>query len=279
MSTSTPPVFSETNFYFVLKRYWLLVLTPVVVGVAIASLLSFGRTPVYTSQARLTIGSLNISTQGIPGFVYAAQGLAGAYSRVVTADGVVDPVAKQLHLSRTNVINDLSGSPTPNSPIFLVEGKGDSPQKAIALTNAAANQLKIYIGKFNSISTGENAALLSYQNASSIAADAKLSRDSAQKLAFAHPNAANKKRALSASSAYDVAKGKQLVALSIYTGAATGHSGANLIQVIAPANKADSDRSSKALIFFLAAIVAGLVIGLSLAVTRDYGRRQAALAE
>jgi uncharacterized protein involved in exopolysaccharide biosynthesis len=279
MSTSAPPVFSETNLYFVLRRYWLLVLAPVAVCLAIAGVLAFGRTPVYSSQARLTIGSLNISTQGVPGFVYAAQGLATAYARVVTADGVVDPVAKQLHLPRTQVINDLTGSAVALSPIFVVEGKGTTPAKSIALTNAASKQLSTYIQHFNSIGTGERTALANYNASSLVASTAKLKSDTLRAQLFRHPTPALKKSYLTAAAAYDVAKGKQLTALQIYNGSASGHSGSNLVQVIAPANKATSDRGSKALILLLAALVAGLVIGLSLAVTRNYSQRQAALAE
>jgi uncharacterized protein involved in exopolysaccharide biosynthesis len=279
MSTSAPPVFSETNLYYVLRRYWLLVLTPVAVCIAIAGVLAFGRTPVYTSQARLTIGSLNISTQGIPGFVYAAQGLATAYSRVVTADGVVDPVAKQLHMPRKEVIDNLAGSAVALAPIFIVEGKGMSPAKSIALTNAAAKQLTTYIANFNSVSTGERTALTQYNQVSVTANAAKLKADQLRARLFKTPTNALKRDYLNAAAAADVAKGKQLTALQIYNGAAAGHSGANLVQVIAPANKASSDRGSRATILLLAALVAGLVIGLSLAVTRNYSQRQAALAE
>ncbi|MCW3065486.1 MAG: hypothetical protein JWN32_2658 [Solirubrobacterales bacterium] len=280
MSTSAPPVFSETNLYYVLRRYWLLVLTPVAVALAIAGVLAFGRTPVYSAQARLTIGSLNISTQGVPGFVYAAQGLATAYARVVTADGVVNPVATQLHLPRKQVIDNLSGSAVALSPIFVVEGKGDTPAKAIALTNAASRQLSSYIANFNSASTGERDALAAYNKISLVASAAKLTSDTLRSRLFRNPNARGlKQQYLNAAAAYDVDKGKQLTALQIYNGAASGHSGSNLVQVIAPANKATSDRGSKAVIILLAALVAGLVIGLSLAVTRNYGQRQAALAE
>ena len=277
MSVSNPPVLSETNFYFVMRRYWLTVLTPVVVCVAIAGVLAFGRTPVYTAQARLTIGSLNIGTQGLPGFVYAAQGLSSAYSRVVTADGIVNPVAQRLHLARTDVIDNLSASPTPNSPIFFVEGKGSSPAKAIELTNAAAQQMQTYIAKFNSISTGQQTAEANYRAAAAAVQAAKLRRDLAAKAELQHPSAANRQAYLQTGADYDVAKGKELASLAIFTQATTGNSGANLVQVIAPANKASSDRGSKALILLLASLVTGLVIGLALAVTRNYGHRQAAL--
>jgi uncharacterized protein involved in exopolysaccharide biosynthesis len=275
MTTSEPPVLSEANLADVLRRQWLVVLTPVVVLVAVASVLAFGRTPVYKAQARMTIGSLNISTQGIPGFVYAAQGLSAAYARVVTADGVVNPVAAQMKLPVHDVINDLSGSPTPNSPIFLIEGKGKSAAKAIQITNLAAKQLQTYIARFNSISTGQNQALATYKQSSLTTNTLKLQRDTAQKAAFAHPSAANRKKYLQLASDYDVAKGKQLAALGNFAGAASGNSGANLVQVIAPANKATSDRGSIAKILLLVGVVAGLVIGLALGVARNYGQRRA----
>jgi capsular polysaccharide biosynthesis protein len=260
-----------------MRRYWLTVLTPVVVCVAIAGVLAFGRTPVYTSQARLTIGSLNIATQGLPGFVYAAQGLSSAYSRVVTANGIVNPVAAKLHMPRTEVIDDLSASPSPNSPIFDVEAKGTSPAKSIQLANVTAKQMQTYIGTFNSISTGAREAEATYRASALTTQTARVAQQAAAKLALQHPSAAHRQAYLEAATSYDVAKGKELAALGIFTQANTGNSGANLVQVIAPANKAKSDRSSRALILLLASLVTGLVIGLALAVTRNYGHRQAAL--
>ena len=53
------------------RRYWLLVLLPILMFVPVAAVIAAKRTPTYTAEARLTVGRLNISTPG------AVQGFAG----------------------------------------------------------------------------------------------------------------------------------------------------------------------------------------------------------
>lgn len=54
------------------RRYWFLVLLPVLVLVPLAAAVAAKRPATYTAESRLIVGRLNISTAG------AAQGFAGA---------------------------------------------------------------------------------------------------------------------------------------------------------------------------------------------------------
>jgi Capsular polysaccharide biosynthesis protein len=93
--------------------------TLLLVGAAIA--LGTTRAPNYTAETRLTVGRLDVSSQAVPGVVAANQSLAATYSRLVTAEGVVDPVAVRLGLSSGSVARALRASPIPESPIIRLE--------------------------------------------------------------------------------------------------------------------------------------------------------------
>ena len=86
-------------------------LLPILVFVPVAGVVAAKRTPTYTAEARLMVGRLNISTPGaVQGFATAAQDLASTYPLVIDADGVVNPVARQLRTTPADVRSRLSAS-------------------------------------------------------------------------------------------------------------------------------------------------------------------------
>ena len=132
------------------RRYWYLVLAPIMLFVAVAAVAAEKRTPRYTAEARLMVGRLNISTPGaVAGFAQAAQDLAAAYPLVIDATGVIDPLAHRFHTTPAKIRNEISSSQVPSSPIIRVFATGSTPRFVIALANDASQQLLDYLTTFN----------------------------------------------------------------------------------------------------------------------------------
>ena len=71
------------------RREWPLAIAPVVALVLLALFVGIARSPVYTSEARLTVGQIDLRQPGaLQGFVTATQSLASSYSRAITAEAV-----------------------------------------------------------------------------------------------------------------------------------------------------------------------------------------------
>jgi capsular polysaccharide biosynthesis protein len=93
-------------------RHPLLVVVPVLIGLAIAGYVGLSRTPVYTGTAQMSIGRIDLGAPGaLAGFSVATQNLASAYSRAIDADAVVHPVAAKLHTTDESVKRRVSASP------------------------------------------------------------------------------------------------------------------------------------------------------------------------
>src|SRR5689334_12701293 len=72
------------------RRYWWLLIALGAIGAAAAYLVAGEeRKPVYTAEARLAVGRIDVSTQSIPGFATASQLLADSYSRAIVATNVI----------------------------------------------------------------------------------------------------------------------------------------------------------------------------------------------
>ena len=68
------------------RRYWWLLGALGVIGAALAYVVAREeRKPIYTAEARLAVGRIDVSTQSIPGFATASQLLADSYSRAIVS--------------------------------------------------------------------------------------------------------------------------------------------------------------------------------------------------
>src|SRR5947209_7690170 len=146
---SIPPGRPAAQGFQAARRHWALTWLAVLIMLAAAAAAGLSYKPTYSAQARLNIGRLDVSTQAIPGYAQAIQTLAVAYARLVTSNGVVVPVADQLHISPTEARSRLDGSAIPQSPVIIVNATASNPAAAILLANAASNQLVAYLASLN----------------------------------------------------------------------------------------------------------------------------------
>ena len=251
------------------RRYWLLVLLPILVFVPVAAVVAGKRTPTYTAEARLMVGRLNISTPGaVQGFAQAAQDLAATYPLVIDADGLVNPVARKLRTTPGEVRSRLSASQVPGSAIVRVIATGSSASDAINLANVASGALVSYLTKVNRnnpdaarLLTQVRATELTYQRATAALAAAGANAPSN---ASAPLSTSEQKLA----AAVDVAKLKLGGLEAEYQDTLQTEATSSLLQPLVSAHSAISDRKSKLQITVFIALVCGLLVGLGLAMLR-----------
>lgn len=262
------PVMPGVGVVDAVRRHLAWALVPVVVLLVAAAALGAAQKPTYTATARLNIGRLDVSTQSIPGFALGVQSLAVAYARVVTADGVVLPVAEKLHLTPGQVRANISGSPVPQAPLILVEAKARTARGAVNLVNAVGDQLVTYLANVNLKNPDAERLLKAYKRQALTVNRAVASRERAQNAFDARGTAQNRDELDRRTAALQQDR-LQLQALKGgYLQSQAGSNAASLVQLINPARHASSDRRSHLEALLFGALIAGLLIGISLAVYR-----------
>lgn len=126
-------------------RHPFLTVLPILLMVGGAVAFGFERKPIFSSEARLSVGELSPSVQSAPGVVEANQQLASAFSRAIDAQRVLLPVSRRLGESTEEVKRRLDATPLPESPVLVVSGTGPSEPDAIAITQAGTSALVSYI--------------------------------------------------------------------------------------------------------------------------------------
>jgi capsular polysaccharide biosynthesis protein len=249
-----------------LKRSWLLVLLCVLACVGAGAAISLLRSPVYKADSQLFVGSFDVRSVAIPGFVTASQQLADAYSRLAASDAVVVPVARQLGLTPAKVRERLSSSNVPGSPVVRITAEGASRRTAVELARAASNetvnQVRVLTARTNE--ADQLLARFKIAAAKSQQADARAARLRAQ--------GASQTTILAAQTDAETAKlGVQTLA-NLYGEARANSGGVAQAHVVNAAVTATSDRGAVLQQLALLGAVAGLVAGAALAVLRERRR-------
>ncbi len=242
-----------------LRRNLLLVFLPIVVLVSAALLASLIRTPTYTSEARLNVGGVALTTESIPGYTVAVQFLAISYARAVDATAVVAPVAARLHISPQAVASQVSATPIQNSPVVAIDATSKDPGQAVRLANAMSGALVRYAVHLNSGQSPSRQLLVRYL------ADSRTLQAANAQVQNAPPHSAVQR---SAQTRADVARLQLQTTGTLYQQSQAGQSTQNLVQQLTPASPATSDRSSVLQQYAAGGLLAGLLIGVGLAVER-----------
>jgi capsular polysaccharide biosynthesis protein len=242
-----------------IRRSLPLVILPIILLVAGAVAYGLYRAPTYTSEARLNVGGLTLTTQTLPGYTAAVQQLAVAYSRAIDAAPVVTPVARKLHLSPVDVANRVSATPVQGSPVIRIRGTAKNAGDAVRLADAVSTSLVNYAFKLNSGASDSGRLLQDFRTAVT-RVEAASAR--AQRLGPKNP------RYTTAKTREDIARLKAQTAGALYQQSVSGQATTNLVQRLAPAAPATSDRDSVMQQFIAGALVAGLLIGVGLALLR-----------
>lgn len=141
MSTGTTatepsaPARSETSLWAKYRRHWRLIVVVSGAVLALALLAALIRPPIYTAEARLAVGSGQMTALNIPGYPTASQEMASNYARWITSEGVAGGWAPEGTL-------DLSASPIVDSNVLRIEATSTDPDTALTAASTATNQLK-----------------------------------------------------------------------------------------------------------------------------------------
>jgi hypothetical protein len=221
------------------------------------------RDPVYKAEAQLFVGSFDVRSVAIPGFVTASNQLADAYSRLAASDAVVVPVARQLGLTRAQTRERLSSSNVPQSPVVRITAEGPSRRAAVELARAASNQTVTVVRGLTTRADDAAQLLTRFTAAAakSQVADARAARLRDQR--------APQKAILAAQTASETAKLDVQTLGALYGQARGSSGGAAQAHVVNAAATATNDRDDVLQQLVLLAVVAGLVAGAGLATLRQ----------
>jgi capsular polysaccharide biosynthesis protein len=252
-----------------MRRHPHMVFLPVIVLLTLALLVGIARTPTYTATARLAVGGLGATGPSeLTGFADAAQQLAQTYSRSVQGDAVVRSIAERTGSSPDQVRSNLAAAPIPETPVFKIEATSEDSEGAVRLANLTSDAMVTQVERSEQhpeeLLEEYRAAELERERLSKQVELLSVSPGEEQALARSELVAAEA-RAESLRTAYT---------LRVQTGTVP-------LQVIQRADQASSDRSSRLQLLAFVAIVAGLIIGMALAVFRDtatYERVKSAFA-
>ena len=250
-------------------RYWYLVLIPAVLLAGAGAALALRHRPTYTSEATLNVGRPDPSSPAFGGYVSAAAGLAAVYSREIGAPGVIGPVSKTLGLSQGVVAGRLSATPIPDSPIIRVIAQAPSASAAEAIANTGASVLTSYVTVTNRQNPDASRLFGEYQTLAGQKAqnDLQLAKDN--QTLNSDPQNSGLRAKIASETATSNVLGLRLSALnSAYVEAEGGQASTSVVTPLSPATSATSDRSSKVQKLAGAGLLAGLVIGVALAVWR-----------
>ena len=248
-------------------------LLPIVVLAVALGVYGATRTPTYTAEARIAVGQLDEQTQGLPGFAQAGAAIAAAYARAVDAPAVAGPAGRAGGVDAGTAAEALDASPIPDAPLIRVEAERADEASAVRLANAGAAAIVAFSRENGD---GTSAMLRRY---------AKLSRE-VRRLAIRREELERRyarRRSDRVRVALQNAEGKYRATVlrrdalaNAYGARATGTSAASLLEVLAPAATAESDRRETTVRLALTGALAGLVIGLALAAWRASRRRRRA---
>lgn len=251
------------------RRHWIIVVLSVLVFVGGAAFLGLRRDAIYTSEARLTVGRIDVSAPGaLAGFSVATQSLAAGYSRAVDAPDVVDLTARKVKLSSTDVANRTDATPLPQSAVFRVIATGPSEQEAVKLANTTSDSLLNYIIGLNRSNPDSGRLFDQFHDAALLVQQRANKRNRLQASFDRKPSPATRRALDAATAAADSATLRRDSVRSLYQTSVQGQSTTSLVQVLAPAAQATSDRGPRLQLFLLLGLVAGLLLGLAFATLR-----------
>jgi hypothetical protein len=250
------------DLFTAVGRNLVLFLLPILVLAGIGVAYGLVRKPQYKAEAKVSIGALNVSVQGLPGLAGAATTLSGAYARTIGAPGIAESASRAAGVSVQRARDALSAAAIPDTPLFRVDAEDKSKPAAIKMANAAAHAVIVNVLDLNKRGSLRDSVLTRYKRAARLVA--ALSR----RVRVLN----NKPAVVGVQTRLSEAQLRLITLAEIYKVAAAGEETQNLLQVVAPASDAKSDRTTTVERFGLIGALVGLLLGLALAAGRESRR-------
>jgi uncharacterized protein involved in exopolysaccharide biosynthesis len=255
-------------------RHILLVVLPIFVLGGLGLVYGALRDPEYTAQTRISIGQLNLTSQGVPGYASAGASLAAAYARTIDAPQVVRKTARAVTLSVEDVRASLSASSIPDSPLFFVEATTTDDDRSVQMVNVASQALIEHVLDINARTDLRQQLYEKFAGAAAKTARLRLEQQEAQRRYEEEPTEENRLSLVKLNAQRQQAALRRDTLRNLYANAAGGELAQNLLQIIAPADHATSDRANQLKKWVLTGALAGLVLGLILASVAESRQRR-----
>ena len=243
-------------------RHPVLTLVPLLAALAAALYFGLTRDAVYTAEARISVGRADVPAYTLQNVVIGNSTLAAGYARAIDAPRVVRRAARDVGVAPRNVRGKLKASPIPSSTLIRVEADGPSEAAAVDLANAGAESLVTYVTRFNA-----------EQEPDDLLADYRRARGRVERLEnrlskLNRNRQGNSARIRQTRLDLEVATLRASTLNEQYRGS-QANTIDDLLQIIAPADAAESDGSSYLQRLLLLAAAAGLLVGMALALLRS----------
>jgi len=250
---------------YALRRYWWLVLIVVVLFTAAGIYGARQRAPVYTAETRLAVGRVDTTPGTLSTFTGAAQALAAQYSRTVRAEGVASRAARRVGLTSDQVAGRVGATPIPQSPVMRLTATGTSADGAVRLANAASAALIDYTTTLNRSNPDADRLLNQYRQSTAQVLTLRRDLTRALKRHSDNPTAKTRRRVDAARVDVSVAELRRDTLRATYDATGRTQGSTSLLQVLAPARAAASDRGRYVQTLGFVGFAVGLAVGLALA--------------
>jgi capsular polysaccharide biosynthesis protein len=246
-------------------RHPFLTLLPILLAAGAAVYFGIERDPVYTAEARINVGRADVPAYSLQNVVIGNSTLAAGYARAIDAPDVLERADEETGIGTREARERLQASPIPGSTLIRVEAEGPSEQAAVDLANAGSESLVAYLTELNEA-----------QEPDDVLDDFRRVRSRVERLerrlrSLRRAESPNASRIRRAELDLEVATLQAATLNEQYRGA-RANTIEGLLQVIAPADAADSDESSFLQRLILLAAAAGLLVGMTLALLRANAR-------
>lgn len=155
-----------------LRKHSRLIAVTVLSAGLLGAVLGLLRSPTYTAEARLAVGSGAMSDLNIPGFPTASADMAANYARWVNAAGLSGA-------KLPDSVSSVTASPFPESNVIRIEAQAKRGQAA---REAARTTAQLLLREVNRVSQANDTdeLLSEVERRAAVAADAVVERDRAQ---------------------------------------------------------------------------------------------------
>ena len=252
-------------------RHPRLVVLPMLVVLAAGLAVGYQRPPVYSAEAQLLVGRVDVEANAVPGFVSATQQLAATYARLVSTTVIAGRVATELQVPVREVSGKLQADPIPESSLIRVRTTAETSRRATALAAATSAQLIAFLEETNSNAARRQALQEEYRVSSQELQRALIARSNAEAALERAPASrvtAAQDVVAAARAAVDSLTLRRDSAAQALTDAQRGDADRGTLQLVSEARSAGSDRASRLQLVLAASLVIGGLLGLGLAMLK-----------
>lgn len=251
------------------RRHWFIVAFVTLLFTAAGVAAAWLRPPVYTAEARLVVGRIDVSAPGALGsFTAATQALASQYSRTIDAQGITRRVARRAGTTPHGVAARVSATPIPQSPVIKVFASGTTSAEAVRLANLSSDALVSYTTALNRSNPDSSRLLRRFAQASSRVVESQTRLRRQRRSYDNHPSRAKLARIRRTRVDLRVAELRSQTLRNAYSSSTESQAATALVQVLERAFLGTSDRMRYLQFLGFVGFVAGLAVGIALATLR-----------